>query len=106
MHPQLRAAAGASEGGGERERNFKPPPPSVSSGSPCCSLSSLKLSVIPFRLVWLYRVGADGLPPISRHDLLETFVIVTGQDSEVGALGGGDGDSDGDEEETSASEVS
>lgn len=43
-------------------------------------------------LKWLYATGPDGLPPISRHDLLENFIVATGADATIGELGDGDGD--------------
>ena len=43
-------------------------------------------------LKWLYSTGPDGLPPISRHDLLENFIVTTGADATIGELGDGDGD--------------
>ena len=43
-------------------------------------------------LKWLYSTGPDGLPPISRHDLLENFIVATGADATIGELGDGDGD--------------
>ena len=54
------------------------------------SYAACKLQAIVLK--WLYATGPDGLPPISRHDLIENFIVATGADATIGELGDGDGD--------------